>query len=105
MSVSVIISVIAALIVISMLISGISYSRQQALEKRQRKINKYCQQADEVTSHISLLLKIDKEFNLITQLQSLIVSAIQNAHKLAPHDQTINDNLQFQKRLHQIILL
>jgi len=97
MSASVIISIISALIVASILVSGISYSRQQAMAKRQKQISKYRQQADEVISHTSLLLKVDPEFTLITQLQSLIVSALQSAHNLSLQDQTIIDNLHIQK--------
>jgi len=98
MSSSVIIAIISALIVLSMLVSGISYSRQQAMARRQKKISKYRQQSDEVISHITLLLKVDPHFSLITQLQSLAVSALQSAHNLALQDQTIMDNLHIQKQ-------
>lgn len=97
MSVSMIISVISVLIVFSMIVSGVSYSRQQAMEKRQRQISKYRQQADEILGHIQLLLKVDPEYNLIIQLQNLAVNTLQSAYNLAPQDQITNDNLKNQK--------
>ncbi|WP_156499893.1 hypothetical protein, partial [Oleiphilus sp. HI0061] len=76
MNSTLIISLIASIIVISMVASGISYSRQQAMKKRKLRINKLRQQADELLSYTSLLLKIDESYVLITQVQSLAVNAL-----------------------------
>jgi predicted S18 family serine protease len=101
MNSTLIISLIAATIVISMVASGISYSRQQAMKKRQLRITKLRQQADELLSYTSLLLKIDKQYDLIIQLQSLAVSCLQGAKQIAPDDPLINNHLQAQEiKLH-----
>lgn len=97
MNSTLIISLIAATIVISMVASGISYSRQQAMKKRQLRISKLRQQADELLSYTSLLLKVDERFDLIVQLQSLAVSCLQGAKQIAPEDPLICNHLQAQE--------
>ncbi|WP_156508632.1 hypothetical protein, partial [Oleiphilus sp. HI0132] len=97
MNSTLIISLIASIIVISMVASGISYSRQQAMKKRKLRINKLRQQADELLSYTSLLLKIDESYVLITQVQSLAVNALKAAQQLAPDDQLILSHLRTQE--------
>jgi len=98
MSVSTIITIITVFIILSMVVSGISYSRQQAMAKLQKKISQYRQQADEALEHVALLLKVDPDYQLMTQLQTLAVSTLQLANNLSPHDQIISDNLRIQKQ-------
>jgi len=98
MPVSTIITIITVLILCSMIISGISYSRQQALAKLQKKISQYRQQVDEALGHTALLLKVDPDYQLITHLQAFIVNTLQIANKLSPQDQIIFDNLRIQKQ-------
>ena len=81
-----------------MIVSGISYSRQQAMAKLQKKISQYRQQVDEALEHIALLLRIDPDYQLLTQLQTLIVRTLQLANNLSPQDQIISDNLSIQKQ-------
>jgi len=81
-----------------MIISGISYSRQQAMAKLQKKISQYRQQVDEVLGHIALLLKVDSDYQLIIQLQTLVVSTLQLSNSLSPKDHIISDNLRIQKQ-------
>jgi len=97
MPVSTIITIITVLIIFSMIVSGISYSRQQAMAKLQKKISQYRQQTDEILGHISLLLRVDPEYSLITQLQILAVNTLQLANNLSPQDLIISDNLRSQK--------
>lgn len=97
MNSTLIISLIASIIVISMVASGVSYSRQQAMKKRKLRITKLRQQADELLSYTSLLLKIDESFELIIQIQSLAVNAIRAAHQLAADDPLINAHLHTQE--------
>ncbi len=92
-----IIAIIAFIIIASFIISAISYSRQQALKKRNQMVKRYLQQADEALSFISLLLRIDKEYDLIIQLQNLVINALSSAYKLNPEDQMIINNLNTQK--------
>lgn len=81
-----------------MIVSGISYSRQQAMEKLQKKLSKYRQQVDEILQHIKVLLSVDPEYHLITQLQTIVVNTLQLANSLAPHDRIVSDNLRIQKQ-------
>jgi flagellar biosynthesis protein FliQ len=81
-----IITIITVLIIISMIVSGMSYSRLQAMEKIQKKTSSYRQQVDEILEHIALLLKIDPEYQLITQLQTLALNMLQLANNLSPQN-------------------
>jgi len=81
-----------------MIMSGISYNRQQAMKRRKAKINRFKQQADELIGIISLLLKIDKEYGLICQLQNIVSSSLQAAHQLAPDDPLISSHCQTQSQ-------
>jgi len=98
MPVSTIITIITVFIILSMIVSGISYSRQQAMAKLQKKISQYRQQVDEVLEHIALLLRVDPDYQLMTQLQTLVVRTLQSANNLSPQDQIISDNLSIQKQ-------
>lgn len=92
-----IISIIALLIISSFIISAISYSRQQALKKRTLMVKRFVQQSDEALGFISLLLRIDHAYELLIQLQTLVVNALGNALKLNPDDQFLHQNLNSQK--------
>ncbi|KZY33943.1 hypothetical protein A3740_07675 [Oleiphilus sp. HI0068] len=67
------------------------------MKKRKLRINKLRQQADELLSYTSLLLKIDESYVLITQVQSLAVNALKAAQQLAPDDQLILSHLRTQE--------
>lgn len=97
MSSTLVISLIALVVVISLVASGISYSRQQAMKKRKLQITKLRQQADELLGYISLLLRIDQSYELLIEIQSLAVRALKAAHQLAPDDQLITTNLRTQE--------
>ena len=88
-----IISIIALVVVFSLIASGVSYSRQQAMKKRKLRISKLKQQSDELLGCTSLLLKIDEEYKLVSEIQSLSVTALKAAHQLAPDDQFILNQL------------
>ena len=92
-----IIATIAIILIASFILSGISYSRQQALKKRKQMIRRYQQQADEALSYVSLLLRIDEEYDVIIQLQNLVVNALTNAFKINPEDKMTINNLGSQK--------
>lgn len=92
-----VISLIAGIIVISLVASGISYTRQQAMKRRKAQIAKLRAQADEALTYISLLLKIDEKYSLICQLQAVAVSSLSAAYQLAPDDPLIVNNLKIQR--------
>jgi hypothetical protein len=92
-----IIATIAIIILASFIVSAVSYSKQQALKKINHMVKRYHQQADEALSFISLLLRIDEEYDLIIQLQNLVVNALSNAFKFNSQDQMILNNLNTQK--------
>jgi nitrogen regulatory protein PII len=60
-------------------------------------VKRYQQQADEALSYISLLLRIDKEYDLIFQLQGLVVNALTSALRINPEDKMVQTNLNTQK--------
>jgi len=97
-----IISVISLIIFLSMIFSGISYTRQQAMKKRKAQINKFRQQSDEVLTHIDLLQKIDEKYELLCTLQTVSVNNLTAATRLAPNDELLTHNLQTQKNLFQL---
>jgi len=92
-----IIAIIAFILIASFIISGVSYSRQQTLKKRKQMVKHFHQQADEALSYISLLLRVDQEYDLIIQLQNLVVNALTSAYKLNSEDKMIINNLSTQK--------
>lgn len=92
-----IIALIAALLIGSFIVSAISYSRQQALKKKKQLVKRYQQQADEALSYITLLLRIDENYDLILQLQVLVVNALTSASRLNPEDKQLQGNLVSQK--------
>jgi len=85
---------ITALIIGSLLISSISYSRQQAIAKRQQKLSFYKKTTSELSSHVKLLLNVDPSFELICLLQFQIVESLKQACKLAPKDTQLTSHLQ-----------
>jgi len=99
MSASLVISIIVALLIFSLVFSAISYNRQLAIKRRQAKIRKCRQQADENLGLQYLLLKIDPEFPLILLLQKHIIHDLQAAHNLSPQDPALASHLNKQKNL------
>tara|TARA_R110002167_G_scaffold81044_15_gene222197 strand:+ start:335 stop:1090 length:756 start_codon:yes stop_codon:yes gene_type:complete len=97
MSSTAIIATIATFLIGSFILSAISYTKQQNLKKRKLILKRLQQQADETLSAIPLLLKVDSEYDLILQLQTLTVSALSKALSLNPADKIIQGNLNIQK--------
>lgn len=60
-------------------------------------VKRFQQQADEALTYVSLLLKIDQSFELIIQLQQLVVNALASALRINPDDPMIQANLVTQK--------
>lgn len=60
-------------------------------------LNNLKQQADEVLSATSLLLIVDKDYDLILQLQALAVNTLSQALNLNPDDKEIQASLNTQK--------
>jgi ABC-type antimicrobial peptide transport system permease subunit len=97
MSSTAIIAIITTFIIGSFILSAISYTKQQALKKRKLMIKRLQQQADEALSSIPPLLKIDKDYDLILQLQTLAVNALSKTLNLNPEDKITQNNLNTQK--------
>jgi len=96
MDITLVFGIIATLILVSMVLSGISYNRQQAMKKRRAQINRFKHQADELYGVISLLLKIDEKYELICELQNIVVNSLHGAHSLAPEDPLLASSYQTQ---------
>lgn len=87
---------IALIIIGSFVISGYSYSRQQALKKRKQMVRKLQLQADEALAFQALLLRIDASYDLLVPLQSIVVGALSMAQKITPDDTMLAHNLKVQ---------
>jgi len=96
MDITLVFGIITTLILASMVLSGISYNRQQSMKKMRTKINRFKHQADELYGVISLLLKVDDKYELICELQNIVVSSLHGAHLLAPEDTLIATSYQTQ---------
>lgn len=92
-----IITLIAVLIIGSFIVSAISYSRQQALKKKNQMVKRYQQQADEALSYIALLLRLDENYDLVIQLQILVVNALTSASRLTPENKQLQNHLNTQQ--------
>lgn len=87
-----------ALVVIgSFVISGYSYARQQALQKRKQAVKKLQQTADEALNYQTLLLKIDPSYELLIKLQTLAIDALKKALAITPNDKLLAHNLKVQQ--------
>jgi len=96
MDITLIFGIITILILVSMIFSGISYNRQQSMKKKRAQLNRFKHQADELYGAISLLLKVDEKYELICELQNIVVSSLNGAHSLAPDDPLITSSYQTQ---------
>lgn len=97
MSPTAIITIITVFIIGSFALSGISYTRQQTLKKRKLMLKLLKQQVDEALSAIPLLLQIDKDYDLILQLQIVAVNTLSKVFTLNPDDKTMQASLNTQK--------
>jgi hypothetical protein len=88
---------ITLVIIGSFIISGFSYARQQALQKRRQIVRKLQLQADEALAYQSLLLRIDADYELLTVLQGIVVNALKKALAVSPDDNLLKQNLQAQQ--------
>lgn len=91
---TVIISAFAGLIIISIMISAISYSRQQALAKRKKLFKKHQSQATEILSVVHMLANIDEKYDLLLLLQKQVVAELLSAVDLFPDESNMNSLLQ-----------
>lgn len=90
MSISLIAGIIIFLVVVSLVVSSISYNRQKAIAERVKKIKQYKSEAKELLNHIYLLLNIDEDYSLLLTLQRALVAALSNAQDLDASDAEIN---------------
>ncbi len=77
---------IVVLILASLIISAISYSRQQAYKERKKKLFSLKTRTDEILNYQRLLLHIDQDFTIILYLQKQLLQLIRAARNIAPED-------------------
>lgn len=77
---------IVVLIILALTISSISYSRQQALMLRQKRLALYKKAASELLGYQHALLRVDPEYDLLTLFQKQIISNLINALEADPDD-------------------
>ena len=97
MSSTTIIAIITALIIGSFTLSGIFHTRQQALRKRKLILKLLKQKAEEALSAKTLLLQVDKDYDLILKLQIIAVNTLSKAVSLNHDDDAIQASLNTQK--------
>ena len=86
MSISLIAGIIVSLVVISLVVSSISYSRQKAIAQRQKQLKRLKTEAQELLIHQQLLLGVDTEYDIILLLQKQLLKLLVQAQELAPED-------------------
>ncbi len=84
---------IVILIIASIVISAVTYSRQQAYKAKQKKLSQLKSRSDEVLGHLRLLLQVDDQYDIIVSLQQQLVRFLKAAYALEPADQLISKNL------------
>lgn len=86
MSISLIAGIIVSLVVVSLVVSSISYSRQKAIAQRQKQLKKLKAEAQELIVHQQLMLSVDSEYDIILLLQKQLLKLLVLAQDLAPED-------------------
>lgn len=77
------ISSIVGLILVSIIASAISYSRQQAMARRQKKIKRHKDQSNEILGLVHILTNVDESYELLQLLQQQVVAELSSAVELA----------------------
>jgi len=98
MNVTYIISVIAFLIIASLIVSSMSYSRQKKIARIQKRLNSLKKITDEALAHLQLLLQIDPSYELILVLQMQAIKAFEQMLELTPNDPTLSAMLSIHKQ-------
>ena len=98
MSSTLIISVIVGMILISILISAVSYTRQQAMAKRKARIKKHRDKTNEMIGFVHILANMDEEYDLITLIQHQVIAELKAAVDLLRDDISLTNFLETEKR-------
>lgn len=77
---------IVVLIFASLIISAVSYSRQQAYKAKKKKLFSLKTRSDEILNYLRLLLQIDDDYRIIHFLQKQLVQLTRTAKGIAPED-------------------
>lgn len=86
MSLAFIAATIIALIVISLVVSSISYTRQKALEERQKQLHALKREIAELSGHQDLILSVDEHYEIALFLQKQLLKLLTQAQDIAPAD-------------------
>ncbi|MDX1451319.1 MAG: hypothetical protein R3183_02095 [Oleiphilaceae bacterium] len=84
---------IVVLILASLIVSAVTYSRQQAFKAKQKKLAQLKSRSDEVLDHLRLLLQIDENYDIIICLQTQLVRFLRGAIQLEPNDRQLAQSL------------
>lgn len=99
MSSTLIVSVIAGLIVLSIIVSAISYNRQQVLAKRKRKLQKHKDNATEMLNYAHVLSMVDEKYTLLKLVQGQAVTELKCAYDLMPEEQSLKRSYHREKNI------
>ena len=93
MSITIISGVIVALVVISLVVSSISYNRQKAIAHRNKMLAKLRANTVDFASCIQLLLQVDEEYEILILFQKQLLKLLLNIQELASDDPKIASEL------------
>ncbi len=89
---------IVIVILVSLLISAISYHRQQNIARKQKKLKMYNKQIEELSRFRNLLLQVDSGYELLCLVQQDIVTALKNSVELEKSDLSLTKQLEAQQQ-------
>lgn len=89
MSMSLIAGLIAAVVVLSVIVSAISYSRQKSIAERQKRLKLFKQEAQDLITLQQTLLRFDEHYDILQLFQKQISKLLLQAQDLAPGDREL----------------
>lgn len=104
MSISLIAGVIILLVICSLIVSSISYSRQKAIAQRRKEIARYKQTIEELSEYRNFLLKVDPDYDILTLLQKQLLHAVEQILDRVPDDQQMQRRTDVENALLQQIM-
>ncbi|MCP5161758.1 MAG: hypothetical protein H7A00_08820 [Hahellaceae bacterium] len=82
-------TILGTIFIASAIFSGLAYRKQQALSFRKSQIRQIKSRIDSLKDNLSMLLRVDKEYQLIQLIQEQIILFSKKLTDLAPEDEAL----------------
>ncbi len=93
----IIFSILGGLLILSIILSTIAHSRQQALSQKKSQLSQITRRTQDLQETLNTLLQIDKSYDLILILHQQILSLITKKLTIEPDNEITKNHLEQQK--------